>query len=85
MAQYDEVKVRVPEGCRELIQQHAESLGYSTSELFNRLVADELGIEFSPWWYGETDGQPRRLGTFKMIKAKFHPTFPAMFEAFCKK
>lgn len=85
MAQYDDIKMRVPKGCRELIQQHADSLGYSTSELLNRLVSDELGIDFETWWYGETDGQPRRLGRFKMLKAKFPPIFPPMIEAFCRK
>ena len=44
-ANYDEIKVRVPKGQKELIQRYASEHGESVNALFCRLISKELNIE----------------------------------------
>ena len=44
-ANYDEIKVRVPKGQKELIQTYAAEHGESVNALICRLIAKELNIE----------------------------------------
>lgn len=39
---YEEVKVRVKKGEREIIKKYAESLGESTNEFINRLIWETI-------------------------------------------
>jgi predicted HicB family RNase H-like nuclease len=41
-ANYDEIKVRIPKGQKELIQAHAQALGESVNGLIWRLLQEEL-------------------------------------------
>ena len=82
MAKYDDIKLRVPVGCRDLIQQYADEQNRSVNVVLNQLVANALGIDFEQWWYGEEDGQPRRLGQFVVLDAKFGNLFVEHLRAF---
>lgn len=39
---YDEIKVRVPKGKREVIQTHAEKNGESVNAFINRIIDQEM-------------------------------------------
>lgn len=41
-ANYDEIKVRVPKGQKELIQAHAESMGESVNGFIGRAIAEAM-------------------------------------------
>jgi hypothetical protein len=84
MTKYDDIKLRVPVGCRELLQQHADEQNRSVNVVLNQLVANALGIDFEQWWYGEEDRQPRRLGQFTVLDAKFSNIFAEYLRAFCQ-
>ena len=40
---YDEIKVRVPKGEKDLIQAHAEAHGESTNGFINRAISETMG------------------------------------------
>lgn len=42
---YDEIKLRVPKGRKELIQEYAASKGESTNAFLNRIVSQEMGLD----------------------------------------
>ena len=42
---YEEVKVRVKKGEREIIKKYAESLGESTNEFINRLIWETIWLD----------------------------------------
>ena len=42
---YDDIKLRVKKGQRELIQVYAKSKGESVSALICRLLSNEMGVE----------------------------------------
>ena len=46
---YDEIKIRVPKGQKDLIQAHAEAQGESTNGFINRAVSEAM----------ERDGKPK--------------------------
>ena len=46
---YDEIKIRVPKGQKDLIQAHAEALGESTNGFINRAISETM----------ERDGKPK--------------------------
>ena len=39
---YDEIKIRVPKGQKELIQAHAEAQGESTNGFINRAISETM-------------------------------------------
>ena len=39
---YDEIKVRVPKGEKDLIQAHAEARGESTNGFINRAISETM-------------------------------------------
>lgn len=39
---YDDIKVRVPKGQRQLIQEHAEKQGESTNAFINRAINEAM-------------------------------------------
>lgn len=39
---YDEIKVRVPKGCKDFIQAHAESQGESVNAFINRAIDNQM-------------------------------------------
>ena len=39
---YDEIKVRVPKGEKELVQAHAEAHGESTNGFINRAISETM-------------------------------------------
>ena len=41
-ANYDEIKVRVPKGQKELIQSHAENVGESVNAFIGRAIAEAM-------------------------------------------
>ena len=41
-ANYDEIKIRVPKGQKELIQAHAESNGESANGFIGRAIAETM-------------------------------------------
>lgn len=46
---YDEIKIRVPKGQKDLIQAHAEAQGESTNGFINRAISETM----------ERDGNPK--------------------------
>ena len=46
---YDEIKIRVPKGQKDLIQAHAEAQGESTNGFINRAISETM----------ERDGKPK--------------------------
>ena len=46
---YDEIKIRVPKGKKDLIQAHAEAQGESTNGFINRAISETM----------ERDGRPK--------------------------
>ena len=46
---YDEIKIRVPKGQKDLIQAHAEAQGESTNGFINRAISETM----------ERDGRPK--------------------------
>lgn len=42
---YDEIKIRVPKGFKEQIQEYAASKGESTNAFLNRLINQEMDHE----------------------------------------
>lgn len=48
---YDEIKIRVPKGQKDLIQAHAEAQGESTNGFINRAISETM----------ERDGKPKRI------------------------
>lgn len=46
---YDEIKIRVPKGQKDLIQAHAEAHGESTNGFINRAISETM----------ERDGKPK--------------------------
>lgn len=46
---YDEIKIRVPKGQKDLIQAHAEAQGESTNGFINRAISETM----------EQDGKPK--------------------------
>ena len=46
---YDEIKIRVPKGQKDLIQAHAEAQGESTNGFINRAISETM----------EWDGKPK--------------------------
>ena len=46
---YDEIKIRVPKGQKDLIQAHAEAQGESTNGFINRAISKTM----------ERDGKPK--------------------------
>lgn len=46
---YDEIKIRVPKGKKDLIQAHAEAQGESTNGFINRAISETM----------ERDGKPK--------------------------
>ena len=46
---YDEIKIRVPQGQKDLIQAHAEAQGESTNGFINRAISETM----------ERDGKPK--------------------------
>lgn len=45
---YDQVKLLVKKGQRDVIKSHATKLGYSTNAYINKLISDDIGAEFDP-------------------------------------
>ena len=39
---YDEIKIRVPKGQKDLIQAHAEAQGESTNGFINRAISETI-------------------------------------------
>ena len=39
---YDEIKIRVPKGQKDLIQAHAEAQGESTNGFINRAITNQM-------------------------------------------
>lgn len=39
---YDEIKVRVAKGCKEIVQAHAEAQGESLNAFINRAIKDTI-------------------------------------------
>lgn len=39
---YDEIKIRVPKGQKDLIQAHAEAQGESTNSFINRAISETM-------------------------------------------
>ena len=39
---YDEIKIRVPKGKKDLIQAHAEAQGESTNGFINRAISETM-------------------------------------------
>ena len=39
---YDEIKIRVPKGQKDLIQAHAEAHGESTNGFINRAITNQM-------------------------------------------
>lgn len=42
---YDEIKVRVPKGCKEKIQSFAQERGESVNALIWRLLQEAMGVD----------------------------------------
>ena len=42
---YDEIKVRVPKGQKEVIQAHAEARGKSVNGFINEAIEEKMGRE----------------------------------------
>ena len=45
---YDEIKIRVPTGQKDLIQAHAEAQGESTNGFINRAISETMGRDGKP-------------------------------------
>lgn len=41
-AKYDEIKVRIPKGKKEIIKTHAESMGESVNGFINRAIEETM-------------------------------------------
>lgn len=44
----EEIKIRVPKGKKEKIQEYATSLGKSTNEFINNAIDEKMGVECVP-------------------------------------
>ena len=44
-ANYDEIKVRIPKGQKEVVQAYAQEQGESVNALIWRLLQDALGVD----------------------------------------
>ena len=44
-ANYDEIKVRIPKGQREVVQAYAQSRGESVNALIWELLQDAMGVD----------------------------------------
>ena len=42
---YDEIKIRVPKGDKELIQAFAQANGETVNGFINRLITEAMGVE----------------------------------------
>lgn len=42
---YDEIKIRVPKGQKEIIQEHAESMKESTNSFINRAISYTINFD----------------------------------------
>lgn len=42
---YDDIRVRVPKGMKEKIQEYAEANGETINGFINRLISDALGVD----------------------------------------
>lgn len=45
---YDEIKIRVPKGQKDLIQAHAEAQGESTNGFINRAISETMDRDRKP-------------------------------------
>lgn len=45
---YDEIKIRVPKGQKDLIQAHAEAHGESTNGFINRAISETMERDRKP-------------------------------------
>lgn len=45
---YDEIKIRVPKGQKDLIQAHAEAQGESTNGFINRAISETMERDRKP-------------------------------------
>ena len=45
---YDEIKIRVPKGQKDLIQAHAEAQGESTNGFINRAISETMERDVKP-------------------------------------
>lgn len=50
---YDQLRVIVKKGQKDLIKSHAESLGLSLNAYINKLIAEDMGEELTSWKQGE--------------------------------
>jgi hypothetical protein len=62
MANYEEVKFRVPEGARVFIKLRAEQLGLTINAYVNRLFANDVGLSMHAWWNSDNDSRANALG-----------------------
>ena len=46
---YDEIKIRVPKGQKDLIQAHAEAQGESTNGFINRAISETMERDKNRW------------------------------------
>lgn len=42
---YDEIKIRVPKGQKEIIQEHAKSMKESTNSFINRAISYTMNLD----------------------------------------
>lgn len=49
IAKQDELKIRIPSGCKEKIEEYAALHGESVNGLVNRLLRDVLGLSVEEW------------------------------------
>jgi predicted HicB family RNase H-like nuclease len=43
---YDEIKIRIPKGKKEIIKEYADTNGESVNALISRLLKNELGEKY---------------------------------------
>ena len=46
---YDDIRVRLPKGCKKAVEAHAQQIGESVNGLVNALLRAEMGLSEAEW------------------------------------
>ncbi len=51
-ANYDRIEIKVPKGCKQAVEAHAERQGESVNGLINTLLRADMGLSEDVWKRG---------------------------------
>ena len=72
---YDEIKLRVPKGRKQLIDSTAQDLGFSLNDFINRALAAAFNMDMDGWKYDYLPGQSQTQPEHERIIFTVSPGF----------